>query len=83
MDSPLFYIVCAWDNYYPMPGIQNIALVTFNEDEAYAARDDYKENGIPSPYDKYDNTRYKRDHVKVYRSDDLPWSVENLDKEMK
>lgn len=71
----MFYLVCAWDGYYPEGGLRNIILCTHDEDEAYEFQRDCIQRGIPSPYDKTDTvTRYKRDFVKVYDSSDLPWS---------
>lgn len=70
-----FYLVCAWDNYYPNGGMGNVVLCTFDKEEAFTVADECTERGIPSPYDKEDTySRYHRDNVVVFSSSDLPWS---------
>lgn len=57
-----FYLVCAWDNYYPPHGIDGIRLVTLSKKEAY-------------DYMKILKAKvYPHDHVQVFQSSDLPWS---------
>jgi len=69
-----FYLVCAWDGYYPEGGLNNIHLVTFDEQEAKDFREECVRIGIPCPYDKTSDSRYHRDNVVMFTSDQLPWS---------
>jgi hypothetical protein len=70
-----FYMVCAWDNYYPRSGIGNIFSVTCSEEEAYKLKDDLINKGVPLQGHPND-FRVHRANVEVYSSDELPW-VEN------
>ncbi len=61
-----FYMVCAWDQYYPNGGIDNIKAVFDNLLDA----EDY----MQSLQDVPDKERWKlRDYYEIYSSDDLPW----------
>lgn len=56
-----FYLVCAWDRYYPDAGLGNILHATYDYDWAVAKKDELKASG-----------RY--DVVKLFSSNQLPWA---------
>ena len=61
-----FYMVCAWDQYYPCGGIGNIEAVFDNRLDA--------ENYMQSLQDVPEQDRWKlRDYYEIYSSDELPW----------
>lgn len=61
-----FYMVCAWDQYYPNGGINNIKAVFDNRLDA--------ENYMQSIQDVPEQDRWKlMDYYEIYSSDDLPW----------
>jgi len=62
-----FWIVCKWDMYYPLGGISNIVLVTFDQDEALRVKQEYEDKGgFLTGYD----------YCEIFHSSDLPWSNE-------
>lgn len=56
-----FWIVCGWDQYYPLGGIRNILFVSFNEDEARNVIKKYQQSG-------------SADFYTLFHSSELPWS---------
>lgn len=58
-----FWMICAWDQYYPLGGINNIKLVvTGSYEDAQKALEDYKAN-----------VKYGKDYYEIFSSDELPW----------
>lgn len=60
-----FWIVCTWSTYYPGADIQNIVLVTFDENEAFEER-----SKIMSHKEWVEDI----DNCEVFHSSKLPWS---------
>lgn len=61
-----FYMVCAWDQYYPYGGIDNIKAV-FQDKEAAERYLDELQN--VNEKDRWE----LRDHYEIFSSDELPW----------
>ncbi len=62
-NSMKFYLVVAWDVYYPDSGLGNIRLVTYNYEFAELKAKEIRES------------KNAPDHVIIYDSEDLPWEV--------
>lgn len=61
-----FYMVCAWDRYYPYGGIGNIKAV-FEDKEA-------AERYLDELQNVNEKDRWKlRDYYEIFSSDELPW----------
>lgn len=61
-----FYMVCAWDQYYPYGGIGNIKAVFDNLLSA--------EEYMAELQDVSESDRWKlRDYYEIFSSDELPW----------
>jgi hypothetical protein len=64
-----FYMVCAWDQYYPLGGINNIKAVFDNLLSA--------EEYMTKLQDVPEADRWKlRDYYEIFSSDQLPWRTE-------
>lgn len=56
----MFYLICAWDHYYPCSGVGNIQFATQSKELANEKKDELLREGS---FDK----------VEVYTSADLNW----------
>jgi hypothetical protein len=58
-----FWMICAYDNYYPVGGIRNIKVVLQGDyEDAVKALDSFK-----------NESKYSYDYYEILNSDELPW----------